>query len=238
MTEQSLLARDLMTKEMVMVPADMPVTSLAQLLAEQSISAVPVTDAQGGLLGLVTEADLLRRLAGREDPTVGFLAGLFSNTDARAARYARTHGCEARDIMTTELVTVGPDTTAAHCASLMEKHRIKRLPVLQDGKLAGIVSRSDLLKAVLEPPAKIGTPGEQEDARIRTALKAEMRAQPWVPELYVFAEVAAGVVTLHGFVKSDEVRRGLRVLASRIEGVRQVEDKLTEFPYARFGAMI
>ena len=94
-----------------------------------------------------------------------------------------------------------------------------------------MVSRADLLRAVLEPPAKLGAEGAPErDARIRAALRKEMRQQPWAGSLYTFADVEDGVVTLHGFVRSDEVRRGLRVLASRVEGVERVEDRMEHAP--------
>ena len=131
--------------------------------------------------------------------------------------------------MTTDVVSVGPDATADHCAHLMEERRVKRLPVLQDDQLIGVVSRADLLRAVLEPPGRIGTAAEARDQRIYAALRAEMRAQPWADDLYTYAEVRDGVVTLHGFVRSAAMRRGLRVLAERIDGVERVEDRLQEW---------
>ena len=228
MGTDSLLARDLMTRKVVTVPPGMPVTSLARLLADRGISAVPVTDALGRLLGIVTEADLLRRLAAAEDPPQGWLGSVFRNANRLAEQYAKTHGRTAQDIMTTDVVTVGPDATADHCAHLMEERRVKRLPVLQDDQLIGVVSRADLLRAVLEPPGRIGTAAEARDQRIHAALRAEMRAQPWADDLYTYAEVRDGVVTLQGFVRSAAMRRGLRVLAERIDGVERVEDRLQE----------
>jgi CBS domain-containing protein len=230
MSPQSLLARDLMTKDVVTVPPNTPVASPARLLADRGISSAPVTDPEGRLLGIVTEADLLRRLAGAEDAPVGWLRRLFLDPDRQAERYARTHGLEAHDVMTREVVTAEPDATAEHGARLMEERRVKRLPVVGDGRLAGVVSRADLLRAVLEPPARIGTEAQARDDRIRAALRKEMRAQPWAGSLYTFADVKDGVVTLHGFVRSDEVRRGLRVLAERVEGVERVEDRLEDAP--------
>lgn len=231
----SLRAKDVMTTGVVAVPPDTPATALARLLADRGISAAPVTDAEGRLLGVVTEADLLRRLAGAAEKPVGWLRGLFSNPDREAARYARTHGMAARDIMTAaDLATVDEDTTAERCARLMEERRVKRLPVLRDGRLVGVVSRADLLRAVMDPPAKLGgADGEAaaaRDARVRAALRKEMRAQPWTSGQYAFADVQNGVVTLHGFARSDEVRRGLRVLAERIDGVERVDDRMQDAP--------
>jgi CBS domain-containing protein len=228
---EHLIARDLMTREVVTVSAGMPVTSLARLLADRGISAVPVTDAEGRLLGVVTEADLLRRLAGAEDVPRTWLVRLFRDPDRQAEHYARTHGREARDVMTSDLVTVEPNATAEHCAHLMEERRIKRLPVVaEDGRLLGVVSRADLLRAAMEPPARIGSEAQVRDARIRAALRAEMREQPWVDNIYISPEVKDGVVTLHGFVRSEAVRRGMRVLAGGIEGVERVEDRMEDAP--------
>jgi CBS-domain-containing membrane protein len=197
-----------------------------------------VTDSSGCLLGIVTEADLLRRLAGAEHKPAGWLRGLFRDADRLADRYARTHGTEARDVMTTELVSVEPDATAERCARLMEERGVKRLPVVSGGRLAGVVSRADLLRAVLEPPAKIGTGAQERDARIRAALSKEMREQTWAGNLYTFADVQDGVVTLHGFVRSEEVRRGLRVLAARVDGVERVEDRMEYAPLPLPSALV
>lgn len=226
-----LLARDLMTKEVVTVPPETPVASLARLLGERGISAAPVTDGEGRLLGVVTEADLLRRLAAAEDAPVGWLRRLFSNMDRQAEQYARTHGAQARDVMTPDVVSVPPDAPAERCAHLMEKHGIKRLPVVDgDGRLRGVVSRADLLRAVLEPPARIGTEAEADDRRIFAALRKEMREQPWSGGFYTFADVRDGVVTLHGFVRSEAMRRGLRVMAERVQGVKRVDDRMVDAP--------
>ncbi|WP_424139691.1 CBS domain-containing protein [Roseomonas chloroacetimidivorans] len=232
MSMDSLLARDLMTQEVVAVPPSMEVTSLAGLLARRGISSTPVTDAEGRLLGIVTEADLVRRLAGAAEPKVSWIRSLFQNRNRQAEQYARTHGMTARDVMTSSVVTVGPDTTVEECARIMEQHAIKRLPVVSEDRLVGIISRSDLLVAALEPPERIGTLEQSHDARIQAALEAEMREHPWAQSLYTFADVKNGVVTLSGYVRSEEVRRGLVVLAGRIEGVERIEDhmEVTSFP--------
>ena len=148
----TLTARDLMTTELVTVPPETPVIAMARLLAERGISAVPVLGADGALLGMVTEADLIRRLAGEEDKPASWFSGLFGDPGRGAEHYARTHGAKARDIMTEKLVTVEPDATAAHVAQLMEQHGIRRVLVVSEGRLRGLISRADLLHALLLPP--------------------------------------------------------------------------------------
>lgn len=229
MNHEPLMASDLKTSEVVTVPPTMPVASLARLLAERGISSAPVTAPDGALLGIVTEADLLRRLAGANDAPIGWVRNLFRKTDSQANSYARTHGMVAQDVMTRNVISVGPDSTAEHCAQLMEEHGIKRLPVITDGRLVGVVSRADLLKAMLEPPARIGT-SNATDAAIRIALREEIRKQPWAGSLYAVNRVEEGVVTLYGYVRSDSIRRGLCVLAGRIAGVVRVDDQMIDAP--------
>ena len=113
---------------------------------------------------------------------------------------------------------------------MLFRSRIKRLPVLEDGRLVGVVSRADLLRAVLEPPAPVATVVQPRDARIRAALRAEMLDQPWVSVLHSFADVQDGVVTLHGSVPSEAMRRGLHVLVARIGEVERLEDKMVTAP--------
>jgi len=130
-------ARDLMTRDVVTVPPDTPVPALARLLAERGVSSAPVVEADGRLVGIVTEADLLRRVAALGERPKGWLARLFADPSAQAARYAKGHGARARDVMTTDLITVEEDARAEEIARLLEEHRIKRGPVLRAGRLAG-----------------------------------------------------------------------------------------------------
>ena len=228
-----LHARDLMTTDVVTVPPETPVVAMARLLAERGISAVPVLGANGALLGLVTEADLIRRLAGEEDKPGSWFAGLFGDPARGAEHYARTHGAKARDIMTEKLVTVEPDASAAHVAQIMEKHGIRRVLVVDEGRLRGIISRADLLHALLLPPEKSeGIP----DERIRAAVLAAMRKEPWADTYYIMVDVKDGAVTFHGFSRSEAIKRGLRVLAEGVPGVTVVTDETQPLPMYLYAA--
>lgn len=222
-----LTARDLMAAHVVTVPPQTPVIAVARLLAERGISAVPVIDKAGVLKGVVTEADLIRRLAGQEDAPRGWLASLFADPGAEADRYARTHGATAGDIMTEDLVTVTEEATATQIAHLMEERHIRRVLVTADGRLRGIVSRADLLRTLVAPPPETG---ELSDDRIRRAVLAAMRKEPWADTFYTLVEVKDGVVTFHGFARTESVKRGLRVLAETIPGVTQVDDQTQAMP--------
>jgi CBS domain-containing protein len=229
----SLRARDLMTPDVITVPPETPVLAMARLLADRGISAVPVVSADGKAVGVVTEADLIRRLAGEDDKQPGWFASLFGNQERDAERYARTHGVTAKDIMTTELVAVDPDMLASHVAHLMEEKGIRRVLVTQDGRLKGIVSRADLLRALVAPPPE---QGDLSDERIRKAVNAAMKREPWADTFYTLVDVKDGVVEFHGFSRSAAVQRGLRVLAENIPGVKGVQDNTQPMPAYLFAS--
>jgi CBS domain-containing protein len=222
-----------MTPDVITVPPETPVLAIARLLADRGISAVPVVDAQGQAVGVVTDADLIRRLAGEVDKPAGWFAGLFSNQERDAERYARTHGVTARDVMTSDLVAVDPDTLASAVAHLMEDRGIRRVLVTQEGRLKGIVSRADLLRALVAPPPE---QGELSDDRIRRAVLAAMKKEPWADTFYTMVEVTDGVVEFHGFSRSAAVQRGLRVLAENVPGVKSVVDNTQPMPAYLFAS--
>jgi CBS domain-containing protein len=215
---------DIMTRNVIAVPPDTPALAVARLLSDRGISAVPVTDSWNMLLGIVSEADLIHRLAVSDVPAGGFLHALFYDRDRAASEYARAHGATAADMMTHEadLVTTTEDTSVEHAALLIEQHKVRRLPVLRDGLLVGIVSRADLLRALLVPPP------DADDAAIRARVAAEIARLPWADAPYVFFDVTDGCVALYGFCHSAAVREGLHALAAATPGVRKVEDRITE----------
>ncbi len=227
------LARDLMTPDVVTVPPETPVMVMARLLTDRGISAVPVVDAEGHVLGIVTEADLIRRLAGEEDKPASWFGALFADPASQAERYARTHGVTARDLMTEKVISVTGDTTAAHVAQIMEKQTVRRVVVVEDGKLKGIVSRADLLRALVAPPHQ---DADLSDERVRRAVMAAMKKEPWTDTFYTMVEVKDGVVTFHGFRRSDTVQKALRVLAEGVPGVKGVEDDTQPMPVFIYGA--
>ena len=226
-------ARDLMTPDVVTVPPETPVMAMARLLSDRGISAVPVVDGAGKVLGIVTEADLVRRLAGEEDRPTSWFGALFADPASQAERFARTHGVTAKDLMTEKVVAVAPDTTAAHIAHMMEEQKIRRVVVLEGETLKGIVSRADLLRALVTPAHE---EAELSDERVRRAVMAAMKKEPWTDTFYTMVEVKDGVVTFHGFRRSDAVQKALRVLAENVPGVKSVVDDTQPMPVFIYGA--
>jgi CBS domain-containing protein len=221
-------ARDLMSTNLVVVPPETPVGAVAELLASRGISAVPVLDTGSKPLGIVTEGDLIRRLADQPPGAVGWFLNLFRNPEPLVRRFAKAHGATARDVMSTNLVSVDEDATAEQIAQLMEKHGVRRVPVLREGRMVGLVSRADLLRAVLRPQAPAAS--LQDDREILRAVIAAMHEQPWTDTFWVYPDVQQGVVKLHGFARSDMMREGLRVLVQGIPGVKAVEDHMDPMP--------
>ena len=173
----TLRARDLLNAEVAKVPPETPVAAIARMFADRGLSAVAVTDTGGTLLGIVTESDLIRRLADEDERPSGWLARLFDSPGAKAERYARSHGVNAGEVIHRRVVTAGPDDSAAHLARLMEEHKVRRVLVTEGGRVLGLVSRSNLVRAMV---AQQQAPeGDLSDDRIYRAVLDAMRIEPW-----------------------------------------------------------
>ncbi|MBR0670378.1 CBS domain-containing protein [Neoroseomonas soli] len=214
-------AKDIMTPDPVSVPPDTPLEAVAARMADRGISGLPVVDTDGRLVGLVTDGDLMRRLSAKEDKPASFFAAILGANADQALAYARAHGRRVRDVMSTNLATVTEDATVEEVAHILETKRIRRVPVLRDGRLVGVVSRADLLRAVMAPVYS-GADEEASDPRIRREIFARMQAEPWISTRFVFPVVKDGTVTFHGFLGAMEAMTALRVLAEGVPGVKQV----------------
>jgi CBS domain-containing protein len=232
-----MLVRDLMTTDIASVSPDTPVGVVVHLLAERGISGVPVMDADGVLLGMVTEGDLMRRLALSDEPRHGWFWTPFDDQVGAAERSASVRGAAARDVMTARPLTVTEGTNARHAARLMDEHEVRRLPVLRDGRVIGVVSRSDLLPALLPASSNGADAPEEPDQAIRGAIAARMRRETWARAPCLSFEVQGGVVRFHGSHGSDATRRATYALASGVPGVVRVVDHATELPSGNVGLM-
>lgn len=221
-------ARDLMTPDVVTVAPNTPVMGVARLLAERHISGVPVTDSDRKILGVVSEGDLIKQVSGRHDESPGFFKSLFADPARMAEQYVKSHGRTAADIMTPNPLSVTEETPAGEIAEMLDKQHIRRVFVTRDGRLVGVVSRADLLRALVSPP-QAGA-GDTSDEGIYRAIMAEMKKQPWASTFYTTVVVKDGVVEFYGYCGTDEYRRALRVLAEGVPGVKRVEDHMVIGP--------
>ena len=218
-------ARDVMVSPVITVGENDTVRDVAKLLIAKHISAVLVVDGTGKVIGIVTEADLLRRAeAGTERPVSWWLS-IISGDRALADDYVKSHALKVKDVMTSDLKTAYPDTSLVEIADLFEEHQIKRVPIVsQGGDLVGIVSRANIIQAVASARPKLEI--SPSDATIRKELMEELKKQPWSHVHRLNATVTAGVVDLWGFVESEEERRAIKVAAETISGVTRVNDHL------------
>ena len=181
-------AMDVMTTNVITVSPDTSVQDVAKTLSERSISGVPVVDAQNRLVGIVSEGDLLHRVElgtdRRPDRRTGRRRSWWLDTvgsDEELARaYVKSHGRTARDVMTSEVTSVSDTTEIADIANLLETKRIKRVPVVRDGKLVGIVSRANLVRALAAAGSRLSADTATDDRTIRQKLLAELQGQEWV----------------------------------------------------------
>jgi CBS domain-containing protein len=223
-------ARDVMTAPVITVRPDTRVEEIAQLLLERRISGVPVIQADGRLVGMVTEGDLMRRPEIGTERQRGWWLRFFGDERARAEEYARAHGSRAEQVMTRNVVTVSDETSVGEIARLLEEHHIKRVPVVRDGKVVGIVSRANLLHGLAAqhdptPPAR-----PMDDRSIREAVLQVLERDGWTAHGRLNVIVKNGVVELWGLVDSDQSRRAIRIAAENGPGVVAVKDNLGRIP--------
>jgi CBS domain-containing protein len=204
---------DVMTRPVVSVRADAPYSEIVTLLAKHSISAVPVVDTFGRVIGVVSEADLLHKIEFLGDDT----EPRFFEWGTRRANRAKARGFAAEDLMTSPAVTVAPSTPLTAAARLMEKHNVKRLPVVNDaGHLNGIVSRNDLLKMYLRPDTEI-----HDDI-----VNGVIRRILWLDPLAVQVDVVDGAVILNGRVDRKSTAEVAVHVTRGVPGVVTVIDEL------------
>jgi CBS domain-containing protein len=227
-------ATDIMTTDVITVDPDMTVQAFAMLLAERGISGAPVVDAGGHLVGIISEGDLLHRAEigtarrHRERRRSWWLDHFASEL---AREYVKSHGRTVKDVMTRDVVTVTEDTELADVAALLEAKRIKRVPVIREGKVVGIISRANIVRAVGATKGAAPQEGESDDRSIRAGLLAALGREEWAKIWPEDVIVRDGVV--HFWVSEDEPsekRQALRVAAETIRGVRGVEEHLVPVP--------
>lgn len=207
---------------------DMSVREVAIVLAENRISALPIVDEAGKVVGIVSEGDLIRRAEIGTQKQRSWWLSLFTSNVQLAEEYARAHARRVKDLMTHEVISVNPETSLSEIARLFERHHIKRVPVLEDDKLVGIVTRGNLVQAIATAPQKAHKPlGDEE---IRAKIQKRLEAQAWANPMLINVTVHDGTVNLWGLVRSEAERNAVRVAAEGIAGVKAINDHLALEP--------
>ncbi len=217
--------KDIMTRIVVSVDPDATVLQAARLMLKHHISGLPVVNKKGKLVGVLSEGDFLRRSETHTERRRSRWLEFVMGPGRIASDYVHSHGNKVSEVMTREVKTVGEDASLEDIVELMEQHRIKRVPVLRDEKMVGIVTRSNLMHAMVSL-ARVASPVAQSDAVIREQLLAEMQKQQWAPAATANVVVHDGVVELWGMIVDERQREGLKVAAENIPGVKAVKDHL------------
>jgi CBS domain-containing protein len=217
-------ASDVMTRTVITVHEQAPIAEALQLMLGKAISGLPVVNCNNQLVGIITEGDLLRRAELATEGHIAWWKNLLFGPWYSAEEYVRTHARSVASVMTRETLCIAEDTPLSMIVEMMEQGHVKRLPVIKDGEVIGIVSRRDVLRPL---SSMVGDPlaGSATDASILQQVERNLAAQPWSPR-NISVTVKDGVVALTGTVSGFEQREALQVLIEGIAGVRKIRDQL------------
>lgn len=219
-------AVDIMTPDVITVAPETSVYDAARLLLGRRIGALPVLNEVGGLVGLISESDLMRRGETRTDKRRSWWHGLITSDLRQASEFLRGQGRRVSDVMTRNVVCVEAGAPLREVAELMENHVIRRVPVLDGPRLVGIVSRSDLMRALLVLAPADEAPPEVDDRVIRQHLLDQLKAHHWAGSIVSNAIVERGVVHLWGEASTQREIDACRALVETVAGVRKVSSHM------------
>jgi CBS domain-containing protein len=222
-------AHEAMSKDVITVGPRTAVRDIAALLVQHRISAVPVVSAEGQLMGIVSQTDLGHRSETDTEKRRKWWLELFADANSKARDFIKSHGIVAEDVMTRFVVSVSKDARLSEVADILDTHRIRQVPVMQDGKLVGMISRADLVRKLAEATITASA-ARSESGALQQAIWQQIRAQRWLDSALVSITVKDGTVELWGAVSSDDQRRALRILVEGVRGVQRVEDNVGLLP--------
>jgi len=217
-------AHQIMTRSVITVAPDATVLEAANLMLRHHVSGLPVVDTAGKLVGIVSEGDFIRRSEIGTQKKRGRWLRFLLGAGATATDYVRENGRRMSEVMTVDPVTVTEETPLDQIVSSMERHGVKRLPVMRDGKLVGIVSRANLLQAVAGLARDVPDPTADDD-HIRGRIVAAIEKNDWSP-FGLNVIVRDGIVHLSGVITEERSRQAAIVAAENTAGVRKVHDHL------------
>jgi CBS domain-containing protein len=224
-------ARDIMVMNVITVGPEASVRQVADILFKNRISALPVVDEHGELIGIVSEGDLARRAELETDYRRSWWLETFArkSKETLAVEYVKSHARRVKDVMTRRVITAAPATSLRDIAALLEKNRIKRVPIVAKGKVIGIVSRANLIQA-LASLSKENRQSTASDSMIRKKVMAQFKSEQWSRHSLLNATVQGGTVKLWGIVDSEAEKEAARVAAEQVFGVKAIENNVTVPP--------
>jgi CBS domain-containing protein len=217
--------KDVMTSKIVSVSPQASVAEAIRLMVHSHVSGLPVIDATGKLVGVLSEGDLLRRIEIGTTKKTHWLEYLF-RPGHLADVYKQTHGRKVEELMSTDVSSIDQSLPLGSAVSLMEKRRIKRLPVTDGDKLVGIITRADFIRALGSFVTQAYEESATSDAEIRSRILKETQHQSWAPKGTLDVDVKDGIVQLRGTLTDERQRDAIKVLAENVPGVRGIDDHL------------
>jgi CBS domain-containing protein len=215
-----------MSSPALTVSPDAPLSDAIRIMIDRRVSGLPVEAATGRLVGILSEADLLRRSeVGTGRRSHHWLYWLIK-PEALADDYVRANGLFVREVMSAPVHTLPEDATLQDAVTLMDRHKVKRIPILRDQEIVGIVTRWDIVKALASSLGPSYEAVLASDEEIRRNIENEIQSQTWAPASSIVVDVREGVVHLRGSVFNDGQRRGLQVIAENAPGVKEVHDHM------------
>jgi CBS-domain-containing membrane protein len=218
-------AADVMISNVITVGVDASIGEVAAILLNNHISAAPVVDENGELVGIVSEGDLIRRPEIGTSERHSWWLELISNEWASATECIKSHSRKVADVMTRDVITAKPDTPLGDIAALLERNRIKRVPIVEEGKLAGLVSRANILQALASATKKLSSLATANDSELRKKVQSRLAAEPWHPSMLTVT-VQDGTVDLWGLVHSVEQKKAAQLAAESTPGVGAVVNNI------------
>ena len=220
-----MIAADVMTRHCITIAPDATVEDAVNLMLSRHISGLFVVDEAGDLVGVITEGDLLRRDELGTQRNRPWWLRLLASPARQAADFTRANGRHVRDVMTEDVISIAQDAPLEGVVAAMEANRIKRLPVTADGKVVGVVSRTDLLRALIGR-ARTSEPLPTDDRAIRAAIMTALEAQAWAPMTTLNVTVANATADVWGTITNEEERHAIHVAVENTPGVKAVHDHL------------
>jgi CBS domain-containing protein len=227
-------AQDIMTKNVISAAVDTTVEQITALMMKNHISAVPILDGDGTVIGLVSEGDLMRRVEGAGKDHKSWWLSLFSGSDNTAQDFIAMRGRRAKDIMTKKVEVVAPDTPVADIARLLEQKRIKRVPVVSKGKVVGIVSRGNLMQALASTP-RVAVDPSTSNREKREIVMGALAQVPGLNPAHLNVVVEGDRVDVWGLADSDAEEKAARVALDNIDGLGEVTVNLGRIPNYAWG---
>jgi CBS domain-containing protein len=222
-------AADVMVHQVITIRPDSTIRDVAELLVAKHISAVPVTDADGKLLGIISEGDLLRRSETETERRRAWWLTWLISTETLTAEFIKSHSRKVSDVMTRNVIVARPETPLHEIATMLEHHRIKRVPIVQGDKIVGLVSRANLVQALASwrdnSPATI-----PDDTALRDAVMKNLKKELWAHTALINVTARSGQVDLWGMVDSETQKDAIRVAIEVTPGGSAVNDNLTVRP--------